>query len=428
MKRPDLQPAWLLLFFLLPIRMAHADGAELTSTEVASAGDAWRSSASLEARLFQTRNEVLRTSLLNPGNRIAGLARDQTLLDANLDLHFEHDDLDVRMRSRSVKQWNTVPAASDQDLATQSANTGLSQGFVRYKSDNMTLLLGRELLTWGPSNFRSPSSPIYFDAGRTTPLVEVPGIDLLRVSHNRGSVVISAIHVFSTSQIRPEEDFANTNLLKFDQNGSRHAVSLILGKQRGNALFVGGFAQYSATDDVLLYAEFGSSRQKVALRPDFGIERPASRSADTLLGSSYTLQSGQVVGIEYLHNSAGYRRAESAQFFATASRYGQLAASDPATAYRALGQALGLAPRLYGRDYLSLTWQSNLQDSKQYWRVNLNQNLTDHSRSMLFHLERNLYARLSAFASLTLNQGGAGREYGALQRSNLSLGVKWFVL
>ena len=42
--------------------------------------------------------------------------------------------------------------------------------------------LGRELLNFGPAQFRSPSSPYYFDNGRSDPVRELSGIDLAKLS------------------------------------------------------------------------------------------------------------------------------------------------------------------------------------------------------------------------------------------------------
>jgi hypothetical protein len=40
-------------------------------------------------------------------------------------------------------------------------NQQLGQGFVRYRQGEAVFTAGRELLSWGPANFRSPSNPFY---------------------------------------------------------------------------------------------------------------------------------------------------------------------------------------------------------------------------------------------------------------------------
>jgi hypothetical protein len=326
--------------------------------------------------------------------------------------------------------------ATDQPVGRVSSHIGsarISQAFLRIKSEGDSVTLGRELFTWGPAVFRSPSNPFYFDAGRTNPLAATPGIDLVRYSLGLGQLRASAAYVFSTSQVLPAEALGRTALFKLDQQGKNYLLSLVASKRRNDAAFVGGFAQFTPDDAWLLYGEFGSSRQALALTPANGpgpfytVTRPAPRAMTSLLGANYTLESGRALVAEVLHNEGGYTRGQESQYFQQALAARTLAQINPVAGYGALGQALGQAPRLLGRDYLWLSWQSNPQDSKLIWRAEWTANLGDASGQALLYAEKNFAPRVSGFVAFTQTAGNAQTDYGALTRTRLTLGVKLFV-
>ena len=293
--------------------------------------------------------------------------------------------------------------------------------------------LGRELFTWGPAKFRAPSNPFYFDSGRTNPLAATPGIDLARYTASLGDWRITPAWVFATSQLSPAQDQADTALLKIDRQGADSLVSLVASQRRGGSRFVGGFAQFSPDDAWLVYGEAGSTRAPATLVPGQGpaaplysVQVPGRRGVDALIGARYTRESGDVLAVEYLHSSSGYAAADQDRYLRQAESAAALARTDPAAGLGALGQALSQAPRLPGRDYLWLNWQSNPQESRRYWRLAWSQNLSDRSGQASFYLERNLLARLSGFVVLVVNSGNRDSDFGALARASLTLGVKVF--
>ena len=420
--------------WLLALACAGAACAAQAQPDTAAADDepTWRTTASFEAWVYGSRSELAGDSLLNPGNRVAGLASGAALLDARFNLRAEKGPFEFIANPRLLDQRNHI-GGSDATQWVHSAT--LNQGLMRYKQGDNALTVGRELFTWGPASFRSPSSPFYFDAGRTNPLATTPGIDLARYTLGLGSVRVTGAWVFSTRLVQPAQDLSRTALLKLDQQGSSHLLSLILARQRGGEPFVGGFAQFTPDDAWLVYGEFGSSRQPVALSPTapgspgpfYTAERPAPRSQTVLLGTNYTLENGQALIGEYLRNTGGYSGAQADAYFRQASAAGLLAQRNPATGYAALGQALGQAPRLLWRDYLWLNWQSNPQESGLQWRAGWTQNLGDRSGQALLYLEKNFQPKVSGFLALNVNQGRTNTEYGALMRSVATFGLKLFV-
>ena len=396
---------------------------------------AWRLSGSGEAWVYANRNSVRSDSLLNPGNRLAALPATQDWLDVRLNGRAESGPLALVGSLRLTSQRSLTEQAARPDRRDSDDTQQLGQAFARYRQGEGVWTVGRELLSWGPANFRSPSNPFYFDAGRTNPLAATPGVDLLRYTTQLApGWRLGAGHVVSTSQITPATDLGHSSWLKIDQQGEAHLASVIISQQRGGSTFVGGFAQWTPDDAWLLYGEVGSNRQPGLLQvagagtgPLYRWQQPAPRSTDTLLGASYTLESGHVLIGEWLHSGGGFSEAGQSAYWAQAHRANALAAQNPAAAYASLGQALGQAPRLLGRDYFWLGLQSNPQESGLYWRAEYSTQLADRSGQVLLYGEKNFWRQLSGFVVLSRTVGGVQTEFGSLVRSRLTLGVKLFV-
>ena len=86
--------------------------------------------------------------------------------------------------------------------------------------------------------------------------------------------------------------------------------------------------------------------------------------------------------------------------------------------------ALGLAPRLLGRDYLHFVLQSNQLESKRYWRVMMTHSMTDHSNEISGYGEALVYKQVSAFAIGVLHGKNAQQEFSSLFENSITLGLK----
>ncbi|MDP1634432.1 MAG: hypothetical protein Q8L69_07095, partial [Gallionellaceae bacterium] len=140
------------------------------------------------------------------------------------------------------------------------------------------------------------------------------------------------------------------------------------------------------------------------------IQSPSPRGNATLVGSSYTFESGQSLMLEYLHDGHGYTRAEEAAYFQRATTQ--------------FGLPLGLMPRLLGRDYCHAVWQANMMSDTGYWRLMYTRNLTDSGNEFAFYGETTLHPRLSIYALAVLPLGSARQEAGALFTRSFTLGIK----
>ncbi|MDR0673177.1 MAG: hypothetical protein LBF93_05885 [Zoogloeaceae bacterium] len=410
----------LTLIVLAPDRAAR--GAE---------GDDAPFRASFEAWGYATTLKRVPKSLLNPQNHVAALPGERLRADLRLELRKDFGAFDLFIAPRLLEE---VVHLDGEGVSTKG-RLRLSQGFARRKSGGDTLLIGRERLTWGPANFRSPSNPYYFDPGRTDPLALVPGIDLMRYTHGIGSHRLTAGYVAGTREVDTAGPDRQSVFLKFDHQGAEHLLSLILmrpiekGEGEDTAPFAGAFAQYTLDDAWLIYGEVGSRRPAYRLRPGenvVGIYVPGKRRTDWLLGASYIQTSGRIVFAEYLHSEGGFSASERRAYFDAATQAGQLAASDPAMARNLIGQLLAYPLRLFGRNYFWLGWQSNPQESDHSWRVELTLNANDGSGATLLYGEKSLTPKVSGFIALTKHFGGKRTEYGALIDTQLSAGIKWF--
>lgn len=346
-------------------------------------------------------------SVLNPTNQLARLPAHLGTAEGRFNLKWEQDALRVTAR----------PLLLNQDGGRQAY---LGQWQARWRAaDSLNLSAGREVLNWGAGQFRSPSSPFYFDNGRNNPLRELSGMDTLKLAwtpDRQHSLMLARI---TGSGHLTQNPCKNSWLLKLDLRNDDAAAGLVLANIAAQGNFIGAHGQYTASDALLLYGEIGHTARQNALQSPADSALPFSLSprgparATSLLGAAYTLESGQSLTLEYLHDRHGYDPAQQAAYYTRA-----------ATALPLAGLALGNAPPLLGRDYLHGVWQSNLLDSGGYARLMLSHSLTDHGWEAAAYGETVLDPHLSAFALLALPLGTPRQEFSALLSRSLLAGVK----
>lgn len=374
----------------------------------------WRSS--WDATLYgYARADALRSdSVVNPGKRVAGLAERSESGELRVNTRLENESLRLSARAIGITRTTHNDFGSAQRGATY-----LSQWQLRLRAaDGWHLAAGREVLNWGPGQFRSPSSPLYFDNGRRDPLRELVGVDALKLAwtpdrQTAGSLwrIVGSGH----GEAQPEA-WQDSWLGKLDHRGEAWALGLVAFAAPAQPTFYGGHGQFTVGDALLLYGEAASAGlpQRLQSPADpalpFTLQAPSPRRPTTLLGASYSFEGGQSLAAEYLHDGHGYTAAEERAYFARAE-------SRPAI-------ALGLAPRLLGRDYLHLLWQSNLLDERGYGRLMYTRNLTDRGSEYAAYGEARLAGSLGGYLLAVLAPGEARQEFSALIRRSLTLGLK----
>lgn len=375
---------------------------------------AWRTSWDGTVYGYATHRNLRADSVLNPGNRVARLAERGEVAEVRFNFKAESEDL--RLTARSILYTREQRNA----FGTQQSSDGyFSQWQLRVRAgEGWNLAAGREVLNWGPAQFRSPSSPFYFDNGRSDPMRELVGMDALKISWTpdmRSSASLARIVGSGHGSVKPDI-WRDGWLGKFDRRGHNWAAGLIVAKAPDQPAFYGAHGQATVSDALMLYGEIGSSARPVALQSPsdetqpFAVQAPSSRRTTSLIGANHSFEDGNSFAVEYLHEGGGYSAAEEQAYF-------QRAASVP-------GIALGLASRLLGRDYVHAIWQSNLLDENGYWRIMYTRNLTDRGNEIAAYGEAVLTRRLGAYLLAVLPQGNARQEFSSLFQRSLTLGLK----
>lgn len=350
--------------------------------------------------------------ILNPENRIARFIRHSSRIEMRLNLRAATRDWRLALRPIGALQWDAGKRTEDLYLSRWQLSRPLSQTW--------HVRAGRELLTWGVAQFRSPANPFYFDNGRSKPTRELTGMDVMTlawVPNVRGSIAVTRL----MGRGHDEEPGAwrNGHLIRGELRGDTWAGGGLWAKQPGEAFFAGLYLQCNFGDEVLLYGEAGSSRPRQTLpsthdlTQPFVIEDAPTRHGSMLLGAAYTLDNGQNLAVEYLHFGQGFSAAKSAAYAVRAS-------TAPTTA----AQAFNEGPLLLNRDYLHLVWQGNPMEAMGYWRLMLSHNLVDSGSEAAVYSEIALGSRASGFALVVLPVGNARQEFSALLTGSLTLGLK----
>ena len=379
------------------------------------AGEDWRTSIDGNLYAYATQSRPDETTPLNRGNRVARLAEHSQVAEWRLNLKAE--SADWRITARPILHAERVR----NDFADEHADDAyLSQWQIRYRlNEQWHLAGGRDLLNWGPAQFRSPSSPFYFDNGRSDPLAELSGIDVLKLSWTpdlKRNVTFARI-VDSGHQPADHDPNRDSWLLKVEQRNDSMTYGLIVHDAPKRPIFFGVFAQATVSDALLVYGEANSSARPYALTITdssplpFGVADHSSRKTTTLLGASYTFENGQSLAVEALHNGHGYTGRQESAYFRQAEQ--------------TPGLMLGYAPSLLGRDYLHAVWQSNTMDEHGFWRLMASHNLKDRSTELAFYGEWVVASRVTAFVIAMATSGPRHSEWGAgLLDNRVSMGVK----
>ena len=353
-------------------------------------------------------------SVLNPFNRIAQLPQRTNVAELRLNIKAENDT--VRLTARTINSTREMRNA----FGKQSRNEGYaSQWQVRVRAaESWNVAAGRDVLNWGAGQFRSPSSPFYFDNGRTDPMRELVGMDMMKLSWTpdmQSSTTLARIVRSGYGAAQPDA-WRDSWLAKFDQRESALSYGLVAVKAPHLGAFYGAHGQYTMSDEVMLYGEFGSSVLPVVLQSPvdaaqpYVVQSPSPRGNASLIGASYTLENGQSVMTEYLHDGHGYTREEESAYFQRATT--------------TFGLPLGLMPRLLGRDYFHAVWQANMMSETGYWRLMYTRNLTDNGNELAAYGETTATTHISIYALIVQPVGNARQESPALFRRSVTAGVK----
>ncbi len=374
-------------------------------------------------------------SPLNPGNSTVSLANLTVTGEVRPNAQVSSQFVDMVLKPRLSSVYEGGGGLDEETLRGY-----LNEGYVRAKpTDEINVVAGRQVLTWGPAFFRSPSNPYYFDNARLDPIRELPGLDLTRVSYApssnfslSGGVVYDSGH-----DLIAHDAYRQSFLLKADYRGVNYLGSLIIASLQHQQLFIGGYAQATANDAILMYGEFGSASNKSGLDispsgmpSEFVDGVDSGREATALVGGSYTFENGDSVYLEYLYNGYGYSPKGERAYFrqaGVANTQALLGGSLGGLGLENIGYAATRAQDLLGRHYVYAQFQNSQSQGGTLWRIMAAENLEDLSTQLSFYYEYNLSDRVSLFALGVANLGAHGSEFGSLFRESLTLGAKVFL-
>lgn len=404
-------------------------------------------STSVETWLYSNHLVLPHNSVLNPGNRLGRIPEHQTISDTRFNIKLEHDEVLWVIQPRFVVQRDRPGQATDPAVASSvrryNSDMLFTQANARWKHGAHTAVLGREIFSWGPANFRSPSNPFYFDSGRTSPLAATPGIDLIRYSYAFDQFRIHAARIYSTAELDPKIDLGQSVLLKLDHQGESHLLSVSMLKRKKFGNYFGGFFQYSPSEAWMIFGEYGSVRplSPVPPPPAVGVfqqvedflaqqglrQRPPRSTGSSIIGASYTLKTGHTVTGEWMRNQGGLNRRQQQQFVDQIEQATLISPVSQTVSDALVGATLLRTPSLLGRDYLWLSVQSNTQETRQLWRAEVAHSVQDKSRRLLLYGEKTLQSKISVFAALTASDGGPKSEFGAFVRGSVTFGLKVYL-
>jgi hypothetical protein len=371
-------------------------------------------------------------SAINPGNLYVRLPNLQLNAELRPNARATSDYVDFVLHPRltSVYEEGGTPEQ-------ESVRGYFQEAYARIKpAQNVSVTVGRELLTWGPAFFRSPSNPYYFNNARVNPIIELSGVDVARASYSAGSqwTVTGGMVFHSGHDLVANDAYKDSLLLKADYQGSDYAGSLILASRRGESVFTGGYAQATINDAVLAYGEFGANSAERAAETEGTTLTPAiystRRSVTGLIGASYTFGNGTSIYGEYLYNGFGFNIEDEHRFIAQARQEGMdalLGGSLGGIASSNLGNDASRSQNLLGQHYLYLQYQNNPAQGDTLWRLMAAHNLTDHSTQFSAYLEQNISERVSLYALGVYNAGSPNSEFPALFRVSVTAGAKVFL-
>ncbi len=355
-------------------------------------------------------------SVLNPQNQIARLAESREIVEVRYNFKARYDKLQMSARPIVLAQ------KSHDGESTMAKDAFLSQWQVQLPvAEYWSASAGREVLNWGAGQYRSPSSPFYFDNGRSNPVRELSGMDVVKLAWtpNVNTALTFAKIVGSGHMATTDDLWRNGWLAKWEQRGETWAGGAVVAKPSAQAAFIGVHGQKTLDEAWLMYGEVGSGSLISALvspadlTMPFVVQAKTPRRSVGLLGVAYTLESGDSLYAEWLHDNAGYSGSESAAYF-------NRAASSPSQA----GLALAYAPRLLNRNYLHLIRQTNLTDTNGFTRLMYTRNLDSGGNEFGGYVEHTLGNRVALYGLAVISSGGAKGEFSSLFKRLVMVGCK----
>jgi hypothetical protein len=384
-------------------------------------------------------------STQNPGNDFLHIPRYTLKGEFRPDFSLAFRQIKLSIKPRFVGTWLDWEEGTPQGRSKTDEDIYVNEWLASYRlHENWFVSYGRENLQWGPSFLLSPSNPFFRDNGQSNPRQEVKGMDFVRTLWVMNPAwTLSFIGNVGKGEQAFLYEFEPTYAMKIDYTAFRKYASLITSYTENDRYRVGGYGGWTVSDGLMLYAEGSLSGGTGALYPQKKLLQPidleftqmvAAKEDSTaleailLFGGSYTFESGQTVGMEYVFNSAGYSREEADLYY----RYRQVASRFydypyPIGDLARLGLLKTLDPklRLLRRNYLMMQYQEMQIFEKLNLLVRCTFNLDDGSAQIIPILGYDLGDHTQLFLVGNQNIGNTETEFGSFFEYGVTLGIEY---
>lgn len=342
----------------------------------------------------------------------------------------------LALRASVSRSADPAPGSTGSTSRDLYARTG---GVVCGLGDAWEVSAGRYVLGWGNATFRSPSNPFFSDTGKTDPVREQVGRDMLAMGwRGQGGWSLSAAVVGTANARTALRGVDETALLlRGEHTGATHSAGLVLSKTRHSDVFLGGYGTLTVNQALIVFGEASTQQGSEGLYPQAAPETPlgwryvgdveGARRSALLAGAAYTLDSGWTITVEGLYDQAGYNATQRAQALAATQAADEVLQSVPGPATLAaaqlIGQALQPGLQVQGRRHLFVqmarTEWGNRADFALRWALDTDHRAGTWSASLTWFLAPKL-----ELLALGVVQGG-GAVDGRLLRRSVLVGLRF---
>lgn len=357
-----------------------------------------------------------------PFTRIAPLPDNAWSFEARPDLTLKAERLDLTLKPRALAR------TSD---GQESSRAWLNEGWLRIRPlEGVSLQAGREALLWGPAMFWNPSNPFFTQNNRANPQQELAGRDFVRARWQWSRAwSVSAISQVGRGHDNPGP--SRRDALKVDWIGESASASMLVAAEPHGTASWHGWAQWTASDAVILYGEIGWSPAEtgVVAVPAHGptgwaVESSprSGRTFRTIVGGTYTFANGWSLAAEAWHNGDGLG-SEDARLLGQA--VSELGTQPRGPADAQLGALLAGTRAPWRRHYAGLQLISS-GEATTGWLFRYSRNLDDDSGELVGQVTHTFGDRLQVWAHGMVRHGERESEYGRWVHTSTMLGVTWF--
>lgn len=369
----------------------------------------------------------------NPENFLFELPSATTLAQARVNLSLEWEFLRLWAEPRGYLTRTEYTIGGEDSRDTTAEAELLQGGGMISVGDSLFLSLARENLQWGPAQSMNPSNPFFPQNGRENPMREIAGMDFARLVWLPAPGFTLSLIANTARGEGPQlyGGWRPSQALKLDYTGGTSSVGLIAHGGEEVDESIGGYAQWTGSDALLVYGELralSGSRQPhpVADASPVGGHLEARyaggshRFYKALGGLSYTLLFGPTLSVEYFYNQEGYDDGEAELFADMGERAGAFLAAGLAKPRRVA--ELGSTP--LRRNYAMVQYLQTEILSRGTLLARYTRNLDDASGVATFYGDWAMNDLITFYANGSYFFGGGRSEYGMALDYQATFGVE----